>query len=482
MFVVHSRDIRRSTQNNGISTPGENEEIYYGQLEEILEFAYTPFKIVLFRVKWFDTRNDGRRVKRIVTRNNITQIMTTTASYKDQPYILATQAKLDEVVIEDDSSSNLALCANLNEFNYANLNIARHSTEVEAPPPPVIHVVDDDDFIDEEDDVPYDLAHSGDEVRANHDVDDEVDTMTSVVRGHGGDGGGNTSKRGVTGNYELKKVVEKYGLQEIEFEWKDQKTMRHVGDNSSSFGNYIGELVSGFPYHYPSWRDIDATDKAHIYPNLQHHFKIDPHLAGPQGEDIKRGIEDYFSKRRERPKEVTPDNWKKLVDFWIDPKRAHRAEVNSRNRRANKIVSLQGSRSLAQSRHQYFQNNNELYPSLIQSYYDLHMKKDVWRDDGSKELYEEMLRLQALGTMTEREILAQIARRRHSILLSARRPEEVTQQEATQKQDEKFQLMVEFLAQTQAGFGEDMSSLKVLPEARTYRSDMSSPKPRRPGS
>ncbi|GJY87393.1 hypothetical protein Tco_0502021 [Tanacetum coccineum] len=369
--------------------------------------------------------------------------MTATASYKDQPYILATQSKLDEVVIEDDSSYNLALSANLNELNHTNLNIAGHSTEVKEPPPPVIPV-DDDGFIDKEDDVPYDLADSDDEVRANHDVDDEVGTMTSVTRGHGGDGAGdppqaprrlgsscerNTrkrDKRGVTGNYELKKAVEKYGPQEIEFECMDQKTIRHIGDNSSWFENYIGELVSSLPYHHPSWRDIDARDK--------HHFKIDRHLAGPNGEDIKRGIEDYFSKRysgrknkykhemwtkkgglgaadqirRNRPNNVTLDNWNKLVDSWIDPKKAHRAEVNSRNRLANKIVSLQGSRSLTQSRHRYFQNHNEQYPSLIQSYYDLHTKKGVWRDDGSKALYEEMLRLQALGTMTEREILAQV--------------------------------------------------------------------------
>ncbi|GKD13163.1 hypothetical protein Tco_1197570, partial [Tanacetum coccineum] len=88
--------------------------------------------------------------------------MTATASYKDQPYILATQSKLDEVVIKDDSSYNLALSANLNELNH---NESRGTT------------VDDDDFIDEEDDVPYDLADSDDEVRANHDVDDEVGTV-----------------------------------------------------------------------------------------------------------------------------------------------------------------------------------------------------------------------------------------------------------------------------------------------------------------
>ncbi|GJZ72973.1 hypothetical protein Tco_0637119 [Tanacetum coccineum] len=53
---VHSRDEHRTTQNNGICSPGEkDEELYYGQLEEILEFSYTLFKVVLFQVKWFDT-------------------------------------------------------------------------------------------------------------------------------------------------------------------------------------------------------------------------------------------------------------------------------------------------------------------------------------------------------------------------------------------------------------------------------------------
>ncbi|PWA58045.1 hypothetical protein CTI12_AA405800 [Artemisia annua] len=54
-FVVHSRDVKRTTQNSGICSPGKKPgEMYYGQLEGILEFSYTQFKVVLFRVKWFD--------------------------------------------------------------------------------------------------------------------------------------------------------------------------------------------------------------------------------------------------------------------------------------------------------------------------------------------------------------------------------------------------------------------------------------------
>ncbi|GKB28264.1 hypothetical protein Tco_0867665 [Tanacetum coccineum] len=60
-FVVHNRDQRRTVQNIRIFSPCKNDEgMYYGQLEEILEFAYTSSKVVLFQVKWFDTSNNGR--------------------------------------------------------------------------------------------------------------------------------------------------------------------------------------------------------------------------------------------------------------------------------------------------------------------------------------------------------------------------------------------------------------------------------------
>ena len=90
-FNVHNRDLRRSTQNSGISTPNPSGGMYYGQLEEILEFEYIPFKVVLFKVKWFDTNNDGR-IKRCTYRNNIIQIMTDRVAFEDEPYILSTQA------------------------------------------------------------------------------------------------------------------------------------------------------------------------------------------------------------------------------------------------------------------------------------------------------------------------------------------------------------------------------------------------------
>ncbi|GKF51506.1 hypothetical protein Tco_0147973, partial [Tanacetum coccineum] len=39
-FMVHERDILHTTQNSGVSTPGLDGEMYYGQLEEIMELIY----------------------------------------------------------------------------------------------------------------------------------------------------------------------------------------------------------------------------------------------------------------------------------------------------------------------------------------------------------------------------------------------------------------------------------------------------------
>ncbi|GJW15481.1 hypothetical protein Tco_0019614, partial [Tanacetum coccineum] len=132
-------------------------EMYYGQLEQILEFSYLSFKTVLFRVKWFDTSNKGR-IQNFVIRNNITQIKANGEAFKNDQYILATQVKqcfyLEDmarrplgwkvvehvshkkflnggvIVVEDDpdvihvdNSSDLALSTSLNDLEIAALHI-----------------------------------------------------------------------------------------------------------------------------------------------------------------------------------------------------------------------------------------------------------------------------------------------------------------------------------------------------------------------
>ena len=80
-FVVHSRDIRRTTQNSGVAVPGYDGFTFYGQLEDIVEQRYlSGYSVVLFRCKWFNT--DPSK-KRCVTKNNITSIAVNSEWYKD---------------------------------------------------------------------------------------------------------------------------------------------------------------------------------------------------------------------------------------------------------------------------------------------------------------------------------------------------------------------------------------------------------------
>nr|GEY12024.1 hypothetical protein [Tanacetum cinerariifolium] len=91
------------TVSCGICSPdGKDEEMYYGQLQEILEFSYLSFKLVLFRVK----------------------------------------------------------C--LNDLDNTTLHIDGQSTEVDAVPD-IIDLDEDNDIIDDEDTLPYDLADYDDD-------------------------------------------------------------------------------------------------------------------------------------------------------------------------------------------------------------------------------------------------------------------------------------------------------------------------------
>ena len=85
------RDSKRTTQNSGIFVSGTEEFNYYGILEEIVKLTFSgAYSVTLFKCKWFNT--DPRR-KKVIIENNITSINTSGEWYKDDPYILANQAK-----------------------------------------------------------------------------------------------------------------------------------------------------------------------------------------------------------------------------------------------------------------------------------------------------------------------------------------------------------------------------------------------------
>nr|GEY04889.1 hypothetical protein [Tanacetum cinerariifolium] len=306
-FIVHSRDERYTTQNNGICSPGgKDKEMYYGQLQAILEFLYLSFKVVLFRVKWFDTSNEGRKVKHLVLRNNMTQILTKGKAFKDDQYILATQEDPD--VIHFDNSFDLPLSTSLNDLDNATLHIDGQSTEVNAPPD-TIDIDEDDDIIDDEDAFPYDLADSDDEDLVNVDDDDGVDVFFIIVKKKidlelqrhpktqfGWKESGWLHTRQETQNLGLKKIIDDKGPVLIRFEWDDKKTLMPLGDHSSHWSNYLGELIREMPLYYPSWQKALAERKAAIVTKIGTQFDLKPHIQSQRWTYINAGIQQHLQK------------------------------------------------------------------------------------------------------------------------------------------------------------------------------------------
>ena len=71
--------------------PSTEQNTFYGRLEEILQFSYIfGRRVLLFKCKWFDT--DPRK-KRVLKDKNITSVFTNAEWYKDDPFILASQAQ-----------------------------------------------------------------------------------------------------------------------------------------------------------------------------------------------------------------------------------------------------------------------------------------------------------------------------------------------------------------------------------------------------
>nr|GEW45540.1 hypothetical protein [Tanacetum cinerariifolium] len=190
-FLVHDRDIHRTTHSSGVATHGPNGEMFHGQLEEILELTYIGNrKVVFFRCKWFDTRNPlfacSDRSKRCYIKQGINHILTDKDSYRDQQYILAIHVRQvfyledlarlpprwkvvedvhhhkiwhrdvvedDQDVIHDSKSSDVALSANLGDLDYTSLSTNDESTKVDTSPDNEVPDEESGDFIGDEDDV-----------------------------------------------------------------------------------------------------------------------------------------------------------------------------------------------------------------------------------------------------------------------------------------------------------------------------------------
>ncbi|GJS14731.1 hypothetical protein Tco_0409203 [Tanacetum coccineum] len=284
-FVMHSRDERRTTQNSGICLPGRKDrEMYYGQLPEILEFLYLSFKVVLFRVKWFDTSNEGRKVKHLVLRNNMTQILTKGEAFKDDQYILATQ------MLHGTTAVTVAVMIVPLHTIYPPVSGVASLTEAKAPENPI---------------------------------------------------------------------------------WAE------------------GKRAGCIPARRPETSDPVSLDTSYAIPALARYQCGHP-AAPVKVVQYQQGF----------PQGSTLD-WDAQIAFWNDPRNQARAAQNRQNQAKSTVVCRQGSRSLARLRDQMMESSaTREYPSLIHTFFVTHTVNGVFTRDEDRAIYEEMLRLQALGSNT----------------------------------------------------------------------------------
>ncbi|GKB63634.1 Myc-type, basic helix-loop-helix domain-containing protein [Tanacetum coccineum] len=235
-FVVHERDILHTTQSSGVSTPGLDGEMYYGQLEEILELTYIGHRKVVKHVYHRDV------------------------------------AQSDQDVIHGSSSSHVTLSVGLTCLEHTNLSINAQLTEVDAS------LVNDDnananednaDFINNEDDVISHVLDDDDVV-----VSDDDETACVAPRSHGGDAGG-LMLRLETGNAYLRKAFRENNKQPLQlgFDYADLGMFYPLGYFASMLNSLMGETIQPIPLAC-EWEEISEAFKAHIYPTLESYFNL----------------------------------------------------------------------------------------------------------------------------------------------------------------------------------------------------------------
>ncbi|GJS87895.1 hypothetical protein Tco_0770531 [Tanacetum coccineum] len=90
--------------------------------------------------------------------------------------------------------------------------------------------------------------------------------------------------------------------------------------------------------------------------------------------------------RRGRPSYISEVDWDAQLAFWNDPKNLARAAQNKQNRAKSKVMETLATRE---------------YPSLIHTFFLTHTIGGVFLNPEDKALYDEMMRLQGVGSNTE---------------------------------------------------------------------------------
>ncbi|GJV68212.1 hypothetical protein Tco_1483721 [Tanacetum coccineum] len=303
-FVVHSRDERRTNQNSGICSPGEKDgELYYGQLEEILEFSYMLFKVVLFRAFKNDQYILVTQVKQCFYLEDMARQppgwkVVQDVNHKKFSTRGVIVVENDDDVIHFDNSSDLALATSLDDLDFATLNI--------------------------DDALPHDLADSDDEDLANDDDDDD-DVAAAVAEARAPENPTVEVRKSTDSIPAGKPGTSSY--RRLRMNWARRRSglsgMIEARSCLSVTPRLIRVTSSGRSSGSSRCTTHLGTDrggaKAGSYGKIS---------SNPIPDD---GTYDIEGVRSRRPANISQADWDAQLAFWLDPKNVARCAQNARN-------------------------------------------------------------------------------------------------------------------------------------------------------
>nr|GEU33689.1 hypothetical protein [Tanacetum cinerariifolium] len=287
----------------------------------------------------------------------------------------------------------------LNDLDNATLHIDSQSTEVDAPPD-IIDLDEDDDIIDDEDALPRDLADSDNEDLVNVD-DDGVDMSADVARGHGGDDGGddrppthhipigcegcfvNRGKGTRKPNLGGRKAGRLHTCQETR-----NLGLKKITDDKGPV------LIREMPLYYPFWQKVLMKRKAAILTKIGTQFDLTPHMQSQRWTNINAGIQQHLQvvQYQQGFSQDSALGYKPRDQDEPSPSHSKSPKSNKEHdcMPAGIPVTCSPSRS------------DELTHSgvPIHTFFVTHTVNGVFTWDEDRAIYEEMLRLLALGSNT----------------------------------------------------------------------------------
>nr|GEV50731.1 hypothetical protein [Tanacetum cinerariifolium] len=229
----------------------------------------------------------------------------------------------------------------------------------------------------------YEVLGMDDQAGANGNAEPFMNMSADVARGHEGDGSDDDRPLHMSQpkvaevvesqqdaypkenqNLGLRKITDELCPQPIRFEWKDNGTMLPLGDHSAHWANLLEEIVRVFPMHFCSCASS--------------------HRSGRQGSSKRLGINiSGFG--------LIPRTWPGVLKMLKTEQRT-RSYAGRDPKHLLPIRDMQMHNSATQE-----------YPSLTQTFFDIHTVGDVFLRDENRRLY-------GLGTYIDDQIMAMVRR------------------------------------------------------------------------